>query len=113
MYCGSRPKPAQIPVGKSDQPRPPPCIKSISINPPQTDAHETKESLNFATMRGSPLGVRSLFGSRLGVGRVARRRSGRPPNDILASGRSEERRVGKEWRWRGWAGKATETVEQR
>src|SRR5437870_13548393 len=92
MYCGSKPKPAQIAVGNSDQLRPPPCIRSISINPPQTDAHDTNESRNFATIRASPLGVRSLLASRLGVGRVARRRSGRPPL------RSEERRVGKEGR---------------
>src|SRR2546422_11250164 len=59
---------------------------SISINPPHTDAHETKPSRNFATILGSPVGVRSDFGSFF-VGRLARRRSGgRPPPDSRAGG---------------------------
>src|SRR5207249_10400306 len=52
---------------------------SININPPQTEAQETNPSRNFATIFGSPAGVRSDFGSRF-VGRLVRRRSrGRPP----------------------------------
>src|SRR6266850_3564562 len=59
---------------------------SISINPPHTDAHETNPSRNFATILGSPAGVRSDFGSFF-VGRLARRRSeGRPPPDSRAGG---------------------------
>src|SRR5205814_2461184 len=86
MYCGSKPKAPHGTVTKSDQPRPPPVIRSMNVKPPHTDAHDTKPSRNFATRRGSPLAVRSLFGSRFGLGRVARRRSGRPPPDILAGG---------------------------
>jgi len=41
----------------SDQLSPPPWIMSININPPHTDAHETKPSRNFATSFGSPLAV--------------------------------------------------------
>src|SRR6266511_1270442 len=59
---------------------------SININPPQTEAHETKLSRNLATSFGSPAGVRSDFGSRF-VGRLARRRSrGRPPPESRAGG---------------------------
>src|SRR6266487_3661433 len=59
---------------------------SISINPPQTEAQETNPSRNFATIFGSPAGVRSDFGSRF-VGRLARRRSrGRPPPESRAGG---------------------------
>src|SRR5512145_3567376 len=88
MYCGSRPKPPQRPVGNNDQLSPPPIIRSMNINPPHTDAHETKLSRNFATSRGSPLGVRSFLGSFRVVGRVARRRSAAPPGDNLAGGPS-------------------------
>src|SRR5262245_58477782 len=83
MYCGSRPKPPQRPVGNSDQLSPPPIIRSMNINPPHTDAHETKLSRNFATIRGSPLGVRSFLGSFFVVGRVGRRRSAPPAGEIL------------------------------
>src|SRR5213075_1337201 len=86
MYCGSRPKPPQIAVGNSDHPSPPPISASMNIRPLQTEAQETKPSRNFATMRDSPLGVSSLFGSFRGAGRDARRRSGRPPPDIRAGG---------------------------
>src|SRR6266545_2178444 len=59
---------------------------SININPPQTEAQETNPSRNFATIFGSPAGVRSDFGSRF-VGRVVRRRSrARPPPERRAGG---------------------------
>src|SRR6266508_5583217 len=86
MYCGSNPKPPQMAVGNSDQPRPRPMIRSMNISPPQMDAHETKLSRNRTTIFDSPLGVRSDLGSFF-AGRAVRRRSGgRPPPDNLAGG---------------------------
>jgi len=60
MYCGSNPNAAQGTVTNSDQPSPPPWIRSINVSPPQTDAHETNPSRNFATIFGSPLAVSRL-----------------------------------------------------
>src|SRR5712671_4822699 len=86
MYCGSKPNAPHGTVTKSDQPSPPPVIRSMNVRPPQTDAHDTKLSRNFATILASPLAVRSLFGSFLVSGRKARRRSERPPPEVLAGG---------------------------
>src|ERR1041385_8372750 len=95
MYEGSNPNAAHGTVTISDRRGPPPGIRSINVRPPHTDAHETNESRNRATMRGSPLGVRSLFGSFLG-GREARRRSARPPAPpVMRAGRPPSRVSGR------------------
>src|SRR5574341_1867023 len=88
MYCGSKPNAAHGIATHWAKLMPPPMIKSSTARPPHTDAQDTNESRNFATILGSPLGVRSDFGSFL-VGRVERRRSSgppRPPPDIRAGG---------------------------
>src|SRR4051812_16681046 len=65
----------------------------MSIKPPHTDAQETNPSRSFATIFGSPLGVRSDFGSFF-AGLLARRRSrGRPAPDIRAGGPPPPSRV--------------------
>src|SRR5882757_6450549 len=65
---------------------PRPMMRSSTVSPPHTDAHDTNESRNFATIRDSPDGVRSDFGSFF-AGRVrGRRSSGRPPPDSRAGG---------------------------
>ena len=57
MYCGNSPNAPHGMATHNDQPSPPPWIMSININPPHTDAHDTKPTRKRATVFGSPLAV--------------------------------------------------------